>query len=135
VAALLAALDAESEPHHRRDWMERDRAHLTSLLTGLRADELLRANVGDIRRTDDGAAVPVRGKGGKDLRIPVQSPLVQILERYLDSRAARFPSTAKRRSSPCGGLTAWATAPRGPGRRLVTVWRILFDASPFLQPP
>ena len=27
------------------------------LLAGLRADELLRANVGDLRRTDDGAAV------------------------------------------------------------------------------
>ena len=48
------------------------------------------------------AVVQARGKGGKDLRIPVQSPLVQ-LERYLDSRAARFPSTAKRRSSPGGG--------------------------------
>src|SRR5689334_25182570 len=77
---------------------------------------------------------PVRGEGAKDLRIPVQSPLVQILESYLDSRAAPFPSTAKRRSSPGGGLTAWATAPRGRGRRLVTVRRILFDASPCRQP-
>jgi integrase len=63
---------------------------LTSLLAGLRADELLRANVGDVRRTDAGAVVHVRGKGGKDRRIPVESPLVEILERYLDSRASRF---------------------------------------------
>jgi hypothetical protein len=33
------------------------------------------------------------------------------LERYLDSRAARFPATAKQRS-PGGGLAAWTpTAP------------------------
>jgi hypothetical protein len=30
---------------------------LTALLTALRSDELIRANVGDIRRTDDGPRV------------------------------------------------------------------------------
>ena len=68
----------------------------------------MRANVGDLRRTDDGAVIHVRGKGDKDRRIPIEPAMVQILERYLDSRAARFP--AKRRSSPGGGLTAWPTA-------------------------
>jgi site-specific recombinase XerD len=76
----------------------------------LRADELVRANVGDLRRTDDGAVIHVRGKGGKDRRVPVESALVQVLERYLDSRAARFPATAKRRFSPGGGLAAWPSA-------------------------
>src|SRR5258705_2663174 len=108
VAALLATLDADPEPRRRSDWMQRDRAMiLTALLAGLRADELLRANVDDLRRTDDGAVLHVRGKGGKDRRIPIESALVQVLERYLDSRAARFPATAKRRSSPGGGLAAW----------------------------
>ena len=89
--------------------MQRDRA---LILTALRADELARANVGDLRRTDDGAVLHVRGKGGKDRRIPIEPALVDILERYLDSRATRFPATAKRRSSPGGGLTAWPpTAP------------------------
>jgi integrase/recombinase XerC len=37
--------------------------------------------------------------------------MVEVLERYLDSRAARFPATAKQRS-PGGGLAAWTpTAP------------------------
>jgi integrase/recombinase XerC len=36
--------------------------------------------------------------------------LVQVLERYLDTRATRFPAAAKRRSSPAGGLTAWPPA-------------------------
>jgi hypothetical protein len=46
VQALLAAVDSESE-RRASDWMERGRALiLTSLLAGLRADELLRANVG-----------------------------------------------------------------------------------------
>ncbi len=88
--------------------MERDRALiLTGLLAGLRADEMLRANVGDLRRTDDGAVIHVRGKGGKDRRIPIESALVAVLEHYLDSRIIRFPATAKRRSSPGRGLAAW----------------------------
>lgn len=112
VVALLAALAADPQPRRRSDWVERDRALIvTALLAGLRADELLRANVGDLRRTDDGAVVHVRGKGGKDRRVPVESELIDILERYLTSRAVRFPATTKRRS-PGTGLAAWpATAP------------------------
>jgi integrase/recombinase XerC len=109
VAALLGTLNADPE-RRRSDWVERDRALiLTALLAGLRADELLRANVGDLRRSDDGAVVHVRGKGGKDRRVPIEAPLVEVLERYLDSRATRFPATAKQRS-PVGGLAAWAPA-------------------------
>jgi len=76
----------------------------------LRADELLRANIGDLRRTDDGAVIHVRGKGGKDRRVPIESALVELLERYLDGRATRFPATVKRRFSPGGGLAAWPSA-------------------------
>jgi integrase/recombinase XerC len=111
VAALLGALSADQVPRRRTDWIERDRALiLTALLAGLRADELVRANVGDLRRTDDGAVIHVRGKGGKDRRVPIEWALVQVLERYLGGRAARFPATAKRRSSPGGGLAAWPAA-------------------------
>jgi integrase len=117
VAALLAALDADPQPRRRTDWMQRDRALiLTALLAGLRADELVRANVGDVRRTDDGV-IHVRGKGGKDRRIPIEPALVQVLERYLDGRATRFPATAKRRSSPGGGLVGAFRFGRGYGVR------------------
>ena len=56
VAALLATLNEDPPRPRRSDWVERDRALiLTALLAGLRADELLRANVGDLRPSDDGA--------------------------------------------------------------------------------
>jgi integrase len=58
--------------------------------------------VGDLRRSDDGAVIHVRGKGGKDRRIPIEPALVDILERYLDSRAARFPAAAKGAPPPAG---------------------------------
>ena len=103
VAALVGVLEADPQPRRRSDWMERDRALiLTALLAGLRADELLRVNVGDLRRTADGAVIQVRGKGGKDRRVPIEAVLVEVIERYL-------AATAKRRSSPGGGLTAWPT--------------------------
>jgi len=76
VAALLAGINSDAEPRRRTDWIERDRALiLTALLAGLRADELLRANVGDLRRTDDGAVIHVRGKGGEDRRTPIEPAL------------------------------------------------------------
>jgi site-specific recombinase XerD len=105
ITSLLATLSAEPE-NRRSDWTERDRALLlTALLAGLRSDELVRANVGDIRLTADGAVLQVRGKGEKDRRIPVEAPMVHVLTNYLDSRAARSPGATKRRS-PTGGLAA-----------------------------
>jgi site-specific recombinase XerC len=72
VAGLLAAIDSDAGSRHSSDWPERDRAMvLTGVLAGLRADELIGANVGDIRITDDGGVIHVRGKGNKDRRIPV----------------------------------------------------------------
>jgi site-specific recombinase XerD len=112
VVELLAVIDTDERSSRRTDWAERDRALvLTSLLAGLRADELLRANVGDIRATDEGGVIHVRGKGGKDRRIPVEQKLIEILDTYLDSRALRFPGGRQRRPS-VRGLAAWAaTAP------------------------
>lgn len=107
VAGLLAAIDRDGSPRRRSDWPERDRALvLTGVLAGLRADELIGANVGDIRITDDGGVIHVRGKGNKDRRIPVEQGLLDVLARYLNSRAARFAS-----ASPGGtvdaGFAAW----------------------------
>lgn len=107
VSELLAAIDAETGASRRSNWPERDRALvLTVLLAGLRADELLRANVGDIRATEGGAVIHVRGKGNKDRRIPVEEGLIKALERYLGSRAARFPGATKRKHATFG-IAAW----------------------------
>jgi integrase len=69
----------------------------------LRADELRRADVGDIRTGTDGAAViHVRGKGCKDRAVPIETDLLSVIEDYLDSRTSRLPATLK--SSPGKGL-------------------------------
>jgi site-specific recombinase XerD len=109
VSGLLAAINTDSGSQRRSDWPERDAALvLTAALTGLRADELLRANVGDIRTTTEGGVIQVRGKGNKDRRIPVEEALINVLECYLDSRAVRFPADTKRRG-PSAGIEAWPT--------------------------
>ena len=112
VSGLLTVIDLDRGSGRRSDWAERDRAIvLTAVLAGLRADELVRADVGDIRPTDEGGVIHVHGKGNKDRRIPVERALIHELEAYLDSRAVRFPGSTKRRPSN-GGLAAWpATAP------------------------
>ncbi|AFM20054.1 site-specific recombinase XerD (plasmid) [Mycolicibacterium chubuense NBB4] len=112
VSGLLAVIDLDRGSTHRSDWAERDRAIvLTAVLAGLRADELVNADIGDIRPTDEGGVIHVHGKGNKDRRIPIEHNLIHELELYLGSRATRFPGTLKRRSAGTG-LGAWAaTAP------------------------
>ena len=81
------------------------------MLAGLRADKLVRADVGHIRLTDEGGVIHVHGKGNKDRRIPLERALIHELEAYLDSRQSRFPGSTKRRPTNAG-LAAWpATAP------------------------
>ena len=113
VASLLEVIASDRESSRRSDWAERDRAVLlTAVLAGLRADELVRTDVGDIRITDGGGVIHVRGKGNKDRRIPVERPLIDAIEAYLDSRTIRFPGSGKRQRG-AGGLAAWpaTTAP------------------------
>ena len=111
VEALLDTVAEDQDSKHRTDWAERDLALiLTALLAGLRADELCQANVGDIRTTDDGAAViHVKGKGGKERSVPIEVELLTVIETYLDSRAIRFPQAEKRKAAGNGaGLTRWS---------------------------
>src|ERR1700758_1998026 len=117
VAALLDAVDRDCEARRRTDWPERDLALiLTGLLAGLRADELRRADVGDIWAGADGDAVlNVRGKGSKDRAVPIEKDQLSVIGDYLDSRASRQPATLK--SSTGKGLSRWpANAPLFVGR-------------------
>jgi site-specific recombinase XerC len=62
----------------------------------LRADKLFCANVGDVRRSDDGAVIHVRAKGGKDRRILIEPALAGVLENNLDGppfASAALPGT------------------------------------------
>ncbi|BBX25690.1 tyrosine-type recombinase/integrase [Mycolicibacterium alvei] len=120
VGALLQAVADGADSKRQTDWAERDLAIiLTSLLAGLRAEELRQADVGDVRTVDDGAGIiHVKGKGGKDRSVPVEADLLRVIEAYLDSRATRFPDTVKGQARPTvGGLSRWpARSPLFVGR-------------------
>ena len=111
IDAILADLaHAQTQPQRRDDWVNRDRALvLTALLAGLRLDELVGMNVSDVHLVGDGGVLHVRGKGEKDRRVPIEAPLIGVIEDYLEDRIIRFPGR-RRRHSPGGGLAAW---PRG----------------------
>jgi site-specific recombinase XerD len=116
VGALLDVVGHDHASTRRTDWAERDLALiLTGLLAGLRADELRRADVRDIRTTDGGAVIHVRGKGGKDRAVPIEADLLSVIEDYLESRARRLPAALK--ASTRHGLSRWpANAPLFVGR-------------------
>ena len=77
---------------------------MTALLTELRLAELCDANIGDLSRNDDAAGTirVRRGKGSKERIVPVEAPLLALIENYLDSRAARVPPTTR---APAADLT------------------------------
>lgn len=112
ITKLVAAIDSSRDSVRRNDWPERDRAIIfTALLAGLRAEEVISADLGDIRRTDGGGVLHAHGKGNKDRRIPVSSELLELLEQYLESRAARFPQP-RRRPQGCDALSYFS--PKAP---------------------
>jgi integrase/recombinase XerC len=78
VAALLETVDRDREAQRRTDWPERDLVLiLTGPLAGLRADELRRADIGDIRATTyGGAVIHTRGTGSKDGAVPIEADLL-----------------------------------------------------------
>jgi site-specific recombinase XerD len=107
VTGLVAAVDHGDDGRSVAEWAERDRAIIfIALLAGLRSEELINANVGDIRATNDGAVIQVRGKGNKDRRIPLEHRLIEVVTTYLEPRAVRFPGSTKPRSED-HGLAAW----------------------------
>jgi len=65
-------------------------------------------NISDVHMVGDGGVLHVRGKGDKDRRIPIEAPLIGVIEAYLEDRIIRFPGR-RRRHSPGGG-SAWPTA-------------------------
>lgn len=60
----------------------------------------------------------MHGKGGKERSVPIEQELLSVIERYLLSRAVRWPSEVKRRSTTMDNPLAWwpANAPLFVGR-------------------
>jgi integrase/recombinase XerC len=120
VQALLETVAEDQDSQHRTDWAERDLALiLTGLLAGLRAEEIQRADVGDIRTTDDEAAVIyVKGKGGKERSVPIEAELLSVIQAYLAGRAIRFLDSARRNTNAAASfLSQWpARSPLFVGR-------------------
>lgn len=85
----------------RDPWPERDLAVIfTLLVTGLRTQELLDLNIGDLTGPPGGRLLRVRGKGDADRSVPIENMLETVVGDYLDSRRARFPKQASRRTLP-----------------------------------
>lgn len=88
------AMPDDDDPH---GWRERDLALILSgLLLGLRTGDMIKLNIGDFTaRHDEPGAMTIRllGKGSKYRHATAEPELTQILEKYLTSRAKRFPDT------------------------------------------
>lgn len=68
----------------------RDRALLAVLAyTGCRVGELTRLRVGDYQQTSGHRVVNIRGKGGKERRVPLHAEAVEKLELWLDVAGIR----------------------------------------------
>ena len=102
---------AKRPPGHWKSTCCRSGNPTTQYLTVARNQWMTASARPSVRPFSEAQATHVRGKGGKDRRIPIEQKLIEVLDSYLDSRAVRFPGAMKRRPT-AGGLAAWAaTAP------------------------
>lgn len=77
----------------RDPWPERDLAILaTLLLSGLRSAELLTLQIGSVTGAAGERRIRVVGKGGKSRSVPIEGALDEVIDTYLTTRRARFPS-------------------------------------------
>lgn len=93
-AAKLLNWLAEGGRREGRDlWNARDYAVIaTLLLTGVRSAELRALTCGDIFGTPGEQRIRVLGKGRKERVVPIEAPLMKVIDDYLYSRQQRFPS-------------------------------------------
>ncbi len=88
----LLRVAARGRSGARDPWPERDFAVITTLLTcGLRLSELLDLTVRSIDGPSGERVIGVRGKGNKERTVPLEPEVEAVIERYLGSRARRFP--------------------------------------------
>ena len=100
----------------------RDRAVLELLYaTGMRVSELTGLSVGDLDR-EDGSCL-VFGKGGKERLVPVGTPALEVVGRYLaavrprlDRGMAQGAVFLNQRGTPLSRMSVWTIVSRAAGR-------------------
>lgn len=98
----------------------RDRAMLAVLaFTGCRVGELCRLRVGDIKMTSGHKIVEIRGKGGKERRVPLNREASTRLTAWIESsrlgerpEAALFPPARSARGHGADGFSQRHLSPR-----------------------
>ena len=89
---LLSAVALGSGGSVRDPWPERDLLVMAlGLVAGLRSAEMRGLVVGSLVGRRGEQRLHVRGKGSRDRSIPVESALVDIVDRYVASCRVRFP--------------------------------------------
>lgn len=97
-AARVVRAVQDGTVKHRDPWPELDAAIiLFDLVTGARTSEMLGADIGHVTREPGNESVRLLGKGGHWRVTPLEPALLDVLARYLDSRRARFPDSARTR--------------------------------------
>lgn len=97
---LLSWLASGGRQEGRDLWNARDYAVIaTLLLTGVRSAEIRSLTCGDIFGMPGEQRIRVLGKGRKERVIPVEAPLMRVLDEYLLSRQQRFPSWERKDES------------------------------------
>jgi len=92
---------AVARTNARNPWPERDVAVLATLLvTGIRSTELLSLQCGSLSGRSGEQRLHVLGKGDKPRSVPVEDSLVALIDSYLATRKARFPSWRRSPRSP-----------------------------------
>lgn len=98
VEALVDAVHQVNDPP--RSWPEMERAIIMlGVLAGPREAELLALSIADVRPTDGGAVLHIRGKGQKYRSVPIEAPAVALIDEYLRSREVVFGATDRRGDS------------------------------------
>lgn len=92
VIGRLLRTAAQRDERARHPWPARDLAlAATFVVTGVRLSEAVDMDIGSLEGPAGARRIVVTGKGEKTRAIPIEPAYEQLLFRYLDERALRFP--------------------------------------------
>ncbi|MDY7101994.1 MAG: tyrosine-type recombinase/integrase [Actinomycetota bacterium] len=121
VAPRLLEAAATPDETARHPWPERDVALVaTFIVTGVRLSEAISLAIGAFEGPDGARRLVVTGKGDKTRTIPIEAPYEAVVERYLRTRAERFPRHEL--DHPATPLFVRADTGTPPSRQQVQHW-------------